>query len=357
MAAVGVAGSLGGAALSSHAAGHAADEQSQAAISAAQLQKQSADEALAFQKQQYNTSQSQMQPWLQSGTAGLANLDYLLGITPSDMNGTPGQALPTFGQMSPVGTPKTPIFPGQNSDLPQHPGVPNALAARAANGTVAPNGAVPRTNPNGPNLAPLVNTSLGAKGSLMTPFGEQFVAPTNVTEQNDPGYQFRMNQGMKALQNSAAAKGTLLNGGTGKDITDYAQNDASNEYANVYGRTFNEFANRYNIYNQDQTSKYNRLASLAGVGQQTANQLATLGQNNANNASQILLQSGNAQASGLNNAAAARASGIVSSGNAYGSALGGASNDIMTALLYKNLYGGGGGGGVTPALANSYGVT
>src|SRR5882724_7234324 len=36
-------------------------------------------------------------------------------------------------------------------------------------------------------------------------WNEQFKAPTDVTEQNDPGYKFRLQQGQQALENSAAA--------------------------------------------------------------------------------------------------------------------------------------------------------
>jgi enhancing lycopene biosynthesis protein 2 len=43
--------------------------------------------------------------------------------------------------------------------------------------------------------------------------GGGFTAPTGVTEQNDPGYQFRMQQGELALDRSAAAQGEALGGG------------------------------------------------------------------------------------------------------------------------------------------------
>jgi hypothetical protein len=82
---------------------------------------------------------------------------------------------------------------------------------------------------------------------LTAGFNEKFQAPTGATEQNDPGYQFRLDQGMKMLDNSAAAKGGLLSGNTLQGRQNYAQNYASNEYGNVYNRAMQEYTNRFNI--------------------------------------------------------------------------------------------------------------
>lgn len=66
--------------------------------------------------------------------------------------------------------------------------------------------------------------------------------------QTDPGYQFRFEEGMRALDRGAAARGGLLSGGYGRKAIRYGQGFASNEYTNVY----------------------NRIANIAGLGQ-TAN--------------------------------------------------------------------------------------
>ena len=80
LAAIGAAGSVGGAALSSSAAGKAAKTQANAANYAADLQKQEADAALAFQEKQYDTTQSNIAPWLKAGQTGLTQLQALLGL-------------------------------------------------------------------------------------------------------------------------------------------------------------------------------------------------------------------------------------------------------------------------------------
>lgn len=105
--------------------------------------------------------------------------------------------------------------------------------------------------------------------------------------QADPGYQFRLDQGTQALERSAAARGGLLSGGNLKDLTNYQQGVASQEYGNAYNR-----------FNNDQSSRFNRLATLAGVGQTANNTLASVGQNTANNIGSNLIGSGNAQAAG-----------------------------------------------------------
>src|SRR4029453_14092195 len=54
--------------------------------------------------------------------------------------------------------------------------------------------------------------------------------------EQSPGFQFRLGEGLKALEKSAAARGTLLTGGTLKGLQRYAQDFASNEYQNRYNQ-------------------------------------------------------------------------------------------------------------------------
>jgi hypothetical protein len=67
--------------------------------------------------------------------------------------------------------------------------------------------------------------------------------PNSVDVTKDPGYQFRMDQGQKALENSAMARGGLMSGNAIRGSQDYAQNLASQEYGNAYNRKFNEYSN------------------------------------------------------------------------------------------------------------------
>lgn len=126
-----------------------------------------------------------------------------------------------------------------------------------------------------------------------TPFGmTQFQA--------DPGYGFRMSEGMKALERSAAARGGLLSGATLKGIQRFGQDLGSQEYQNAFNR-----------YQAERAARLGPLQSLAGVGQTTAQQLGEAGMRTAQNI-------GETQMSG----AAARASGYVGGANALTQGLG-----------------------------------
>ena len=128
--------------------------------------------------------------------------------------------------------------------------------------------------------------------SEYTPFGmDQFQA--------DPGYSFRMSEGMKGLERSAAARGGLLSGGMLKGIQRFGQNLASDEYTNAFNR-----------YQTERNARLNPLQSLAGVGQTAAQQIGQAGQTMASNVGEAM-QSG----------AAARASGYVGQTNALTGAL------------------------------------
>lgn len=181
-------------------------------------------------------------------------------------------------------------------------------------------------------IAPWLKAGTTAINQLAGTNVPNFQAPTNVTEQNDPGYQFRLQQGLDALQNSAAARGGLLSGNTARAINDYAQNDASNEYGNVYNRALTD-------YNTNTIGSYNRLASLAGVGQQAQASSAQQGNQAASNITNTLLTSGQQQSNDIQNAAAARASGYAAGGNIWGNATSGLSNNIENSILLSQLSG------------------
>ena len=123
----------------------------------------------------------------------------------------------------------------------------------------------------------------------------------------DPGYAFRLKEGMRGLENSAAARGLLSSGSTLKGITDYGQGMASQEYGNAY--------NRY------QTNRKNQLDPLTGMLG-----FSTTANTNTSNAAGALGQ-------GLGQAAAAtgnvNASSYINSGNALTNALSGGLNAYM----------------------------
>lgn len=336
IAAIGAASGIAGGAIASHGANKAAQTQADAATQAAQIQAGQANKALDFDKLVYGNQQLQLSPYLSIGAGASANLANLLGVLPKDAMFYPTTPQSITG--APQGT-ATASNPNRLQLGPDNGTGTNldALLTRGGGGFRLPDGRVvpfnaagPQTStagpsgPQGVNLETLVNPALGSTGDLMKPF--EWKGP------DDPAFQFRMQEGQKALERSAAAKGGLLSGGTAKAIDQYSQDLASTEYSNSFDR-----------YRATQSDRFNRLASLAGYGPQAVAQSNTNGSNAANNIASILMQSGNNQAAGINNAGAARASGYAAGGNIWGSTLSNLGNIGTNLLLLKYLNPGGGG--------------
>tara|TARA_R110000868_G_scaffold203900_2_gene451809 strand:- start:2158 stop:2883 length:726 start_codon:yes stop_codon:yes gene_type:complete len=150
--------------------------------------------------------------------------------------------------------------------------------------------------------------------------------------QQDPGYAFRLSEGQKALDRSAAARGGLISGGALKAAQRYGQDMGSQEYMNAFNR-----------YQTERAAQLQPLQSLAGVGQTTATQLGQAGQNYASNA-------GNLMTSG----AAAQGAGYVGQANAITGGLGTYLNYSQGNALLNALRGGGGGGGNYATVSNPY---
>lgn len=99
----------------------------------------------------------------------------------------------------------------------------------------------------------------------------------------DPGYAFRMAEGQRALESSAAARGGLLSGGTGKALVNYGQQAGSQEFSNAYNR-----------FNADRDRRFNRLSGIAGTGQTATRELSQAGTNLGNNIANNQMAIGNA---------------------------------------------------------------
>lgn len=126
--------------------------------------------------------------------------------------------------------------------------------------------------------------------------------------QNSPDYQFSLNQGISALDKSAAARGSLYSGGHSQDLTQFAQGNAD------------QFLNSY----------WNKLAGQAGQGQVTAGNLGALGANVAGNIGNYLTNAGQARASSYLQQGNIGAQQIGAFGNAISQGLGYFSNRPTT---------------------------
>lgn len=155
----------------------------------------------------------------------------------------------------------------------------------------------------------------------------------------DPGYKFRLEEGMKALNNSMAARGMGISGANMKGALRYGQDMGSQEYQNAF--------NRYQI---NRSNQLNPLQSLMGAGQTSANTLTTEAGNLGRGIADAQLQAGNARASGYVGTANAISNAIGQGFNAYS----GIQNmNAMNRLMGGYMNPGGGIGGQIGALNTS----
>ncbi|MCE5309638.1 MAG: hypothetical protein LLG20_18545 [Acidobacteriales bacterium] len=169
-------------------------------------------------------------------------------------------------------------------------------------------------------------------------------APTMADLQLDPGFDFRLQQGQKALEASAAARGSSLGGAALKSLARYSQGVASDEYAKAFDR-----------FQADRTSRYNMFAGLAGIGQNATSQYLQAGANYGNQTSGNIMEgartaggfrTGGAQsvadlimrgqqikADAVMGGANARASGVVGGTNALWSGITGAANNAQNLFM------------------------
>jgi len=110
--------------------------------------------------------------------------------------------------------------------------------------------------------------------------------------QADPGYAFRLQEGLKALDRTAAARGGLLSGATLRGAQRYGQEMGSQEYTNAFNR-----------YQAERQARLNPLQSLAGMSQTSANMLTGAAGQYGQNLAEGAATMGNIRASGYMNQA------------------------------------------------------
>lgn len=76
-------------------------------------------------------------------------------------------------------------------------------------------------------------------------WSEQFKAPSLEDVQNEPGYALGLKEGQNALERSAAARGSILSGGTQKATARYGTDYGATKYGEATGRLFDQYQQRY----------------------------------------------------------------------------------------------------------------
>ncbi len=325
-----------------------------AAQSAADTQAGAARDATAAQKEIFDKQVQLQEPWRQAGMAGLQRLNYLLGLSPGPAGAT---VSPTSGGMlvpgadgvfAPAGqteaqirarltpqftttSPEWTSYTGDNDTPLLHPGSQSldsaglnaAVQAEIARQAAATTPAAGTTTTGAPTDP--------AFGSLMRDF-------SLADYQADPGYAFRLAEGEKAQQRAKAASGSLGSGKYLKDLTDYSQGMASQEFGNAFNR-----------YQANRGFKINALQSLSGLGQSSANTLTGAAGALGGQIGSNIIGAGNAAAAGQIGTANALTSGIGQGVSMY------QQNQLLQRYpppTYYSQVGGGGGFGTGSAWGN-----
>lgn len=197
------------------------------------------------------------------------------------------------------------------------------------------------------NLAPYMTAGNTALSSLMTGFSNgtfgpgsipAFTAPTAAQAEATPGYQFNLQQGLKSVDEGAAARGGLQTGGTIKAEQNYGAGLASSTYQN----TFSNALSQYNAALSGQAQNFNQLAGVADIGLGAATGVNQAGTAAASNISQLMTAQGNAAAAGTVGSANAITGAISNTTSNTGT-------DLLLSQLLKNPGASGGGGFSVPA--------
>lgn len=263
------------------------------------------NKALGLQKEIYDQQRSDAQPWYQAGTSAVNQLSTLLGLNGQGSNNSASNRQSLLDQ-----------YKGQFTTQNQSTGgnmyrtkdgrlvtAPEAIAVRAPHRAgqykddfrltdemvkdwgLSRYQEGPTSTTDTTALNSYVDNLLAQQGqenesnplfgSLAKAFGQDDF-------QTDPGYQFRLGEGTKALERKLNAAGKTYSPEAAKALMSYGQGLASEEYGNAY--------NRFNI---DQDNLFNRLASISGFGQNASGQIANAGANYANAGNELYTGMGN----------------------------------------------------------------
>ena len=237
---------------------------SKAASSASKSAQQSADQATALQRESRDMNMQTLAPWQQSGLAANNQINALLGLG----GGQPAQ----MGQMAGMGG-----MGGGDPYAAYVRGNPDLMAefGRVGGQFGGDMGAYGqfhygqygqgegRQLPNQGQMGPTGGVS--SQDAARSAF-DQF--------RNSTGYQFRLGQGMDAINSGYAGRGTIKSGAAMKGINDYGQGMASAEFGNYMGY----------------------LGNQANAGLSAANAQVGVSTSAANNMGNIAMQNGSNQA-------------------------------------------------------------
>ena len=268
---------------------------SNATKTAANATTAAADRSADVIEQNYNKSAAALAPWQSQGLQANALINSALGLTPTQPAQSYGSPQATYqpaqGYQQPNALATYGGYPGGMNDgagrfIEDYSYLaPNAMGDMSSNGggwQQAGGGFAPMQQQGqmGPTAAGgMVNTTVNPQSAFDT-------------FRNSTGYQFRLGQGMNAVNSGWAGKGLLQSGAALKGLNDYGQGMATQEFGNWMG----------SLGNQQQLG-FGAASAQAGVSQNVGNSLANIYQNQGANQANAALVGGQNSAALVNSLA------------------------------------------------------
>jgi hypothetical protein len=253
---------VGGLGLASGAM--SASSQSRAAGRAVDAQTQASEAQIALQREQYNDTRNLSRPVAEAGNSARARQMLMQGFSPEEVRAFLSSSQNAWAG-GPTATTGTTSEGALRQQFPTEYAAWSGMRNDGIDGNFAQAGSFQDYLGAQPN-----------QGQPQTPGVDNSWVDNWSYESSSPSYAFRMGQGTQALERSAAARGRLFSGATGRALTEYGQNFASQEFEN----------------------DFRRLGSLSGAGDSAQGVTINAGQNYANQAGNAMQNAGNARASG-----------------------------------------------------------
>lgn len=234
---------------------------------ASKAQGASAQLGIGETARQYDQTREDQMPWLRSGQAANQTLAYRLGLGPA-----PGGPAPIRPDQADYMTKE--YTPYGSRYVPRGNNIPGGVNVRDVLDNAGYRTAMDQ-----------YESDLGAYGRDPENYGD-LLDPYNFEE--DPGHQFALAEGEKAIDRMSPLSTGRDSGATMKGLLRFNTDYADTKYGQGFSR---DLARRNNIYNM--------LAGISGTGQVAAQNLGVTGANAANNISNLMTQGGNARAAGI----------------------------------------------------------
>lgn len=276
---LGIIASVAGGALGLLGSKSAGKAQAQAARDAAAAQVESTEKNIEFQQGIYDDTVARFDPFYTSGLDAQNALYYELFGGPAPMLGQTSTplAVEAFTEFKPGTEPERIAAPG----LEQFG--PFGFMGKPHYSSAIPDQRTTRYRVGDQVFETLDEANAWAEQNATLSGGYEYGG-----YQKTPGYDFRLNEGMNALQSSVAAQQGMNSGAAMKALTRYGQDYATNEYNNYLNRLAGAAS-------QGQAAA----GAQAGAGQFLGGQVGNAYQTQGNALAQGFLNAGNAQAAGI----------------------------------------------------------